>query len=493
MLFVGSTVYNPKIRVYKNQDIRTTNGVISDIQDHGILSPFSNEIVTDITSKFVYPGFIDSHCHLMATGEKYITPSLELTKSKEQLYHVIKSQLELQNTIVLRGWSEETLGFTPDKNILDSFGFKQPILLIRKCGHIGTVNSQAIQVFELEKYHKVDQTDITIGMIKEKVLLIARRSVEQNTEYENLCIQEGAKRYTKFGVTTVNSEDWTPNRLESFLKAYPNFSLPLRLYEKISIDKLSQIKQWSNIKNNLQKNFNSSGFLFNKTIKLYMDGSIGGKTASMSVPYLNSNNYGVSYYSSQEINKLFIEANKYNLQICIHIIGDRGLQEILYGISNVELQKNRHRLIHVQFASAEQINIMKQNRLRLSIQPPFYRSDLKTAKTLFDTAFLKSVGYQYREMYASDISFSLSTDSPIEPESPFSTLYYSEEFMPRAEAFESYTAKGAEHLFQETSLGIIEKGFFADFFTLNKDLFLIPRNEILDTIPEQVYLGGKPI
>jgi predicted amidohydrolase YtcJ len=94
-------------------------------------------------------------------------------------------------------------------------------------------------------------------------------------------------------------------------------------------------------------------------------------------------------------------------------------------------------------------------------------------------------------MHLSGISFSISTDSPIEPENPFSTLYYSEEFMSRKDAFEAYTLKGAEHIFQENSLGNIEKGYFADFFTLDKDLFLIPRNEILDTIPEQVYLGGK--
>ncbi len=490
MLIYGAKIYNPQNDRYEDVDMRFTEVGIEECEPWGILQPRKNEFVIKGDALFLYPGFIDSHCHLMGTGEKYLSPSLIGVHSSQQLKHIIFHQLQKQSVVSLRGWDEEILGFVPTRKILDSYS-NEPIILIRKCGHIATVNTAAIHQYDLATLDGKDETSIKEGIICENALLLLKEKLSQDISFEKECLVEGAKRFQKHGVTSVHSEDWNPERLQRFVDHNVE-KLPCRLFEKISIQNLPELTQWVQSKEWIQK-ASPKNIDVSTMIKLYMDGSIGGRTAYLSTPYKDTGKKGVQYHSVDTLGKIIDCANSSQLQICIHTIGDWALKSVLESFDTNPRRELRHRIIHAQFASPEQIQQLKDAQFEISIQPCFYQSDLQTVTPLLDHDFLRKVGYPYEQIAMQNLLFSLSPDSPVESENPFHNLWHAENYMSRKKAFYAYTIAGARQVFQENLLGQLKKGYKADFFVLKKDLFTIPKEDLLSIQPYKVFFDGKEV
>jgi predicted amidohydrolase YtcJ len=490
MLIREAHIYNPIKMQYDEFDMRITKNRIADLQPWRRMTPQENEAVVDWSGKYIYPGFIDSHCHLMGIGEKHLCPSLLGVDSKDVFYQIIKNHLKRQEFVLLRGWDEEKVGFVPTRSFLDTVSTIQPIILIRKCGHIATANSSAIHRLHLSGLDGVDKTSLQEGTICETALIEMRQRIPQNIENEKRYLIEGAKRFLQYGVTSVHSEDWNPQRMHCFFQR-TEFQLPCRLFEKVSIHNLQDLRHWIQNQANIQNNPSKSFIHTNLMIKIYMDGSICGKTAHISTFYKNTQQNGVCYHSVDTLKQIIHLANENHLQVCIHTIGDQALDKVLKSFSSNLFSFLRHRIIHAQFASPNQIKEMKEKQLELSIQPCFYNSDLPTVQKILEPTYLANKGYPYRSYEKENLLFSLSTDAPVESENPFQNIACAEEFMSRKRAFYAYTISGARQVYQENSLGILAKGYIADFFVLNRDLFRIPRKEMASTIPEKVFLDGK--
>jgi predicted amidohydrolase YtcJ len=103
----------------------------------------------------------------------------------------------------------------------------------------------------------------------------------------------------------------------------------------------------------------------------------------------------------------------------------------------------------------------------------------------------------------------LGTDFPVEDISPFKTFYAAvvrkdaagwpkegfqkDQALSRKEAIWGMTHWAAKAAFEEKQKGSLEKGKWADFILLSKDLMLVPEKEILDTKVLATYIEGKKV
>jgi len=111
---------------------------------------------------------------------------------------------------------------------------------------------------------------------------------------------------------------------------------------------------------------------------LFCDGSIGSHTAALHTPYADAPTSGALRFSIDELVehiRLLVDAE---LQSGFHVIGDAAVDQVLSAYEQVAAQvgaetvrAGRHRLEHVEMASAEAVTRMAALRITASVQPAF--------------------------------------------------------------------------------------------------------------------------
>jgi len=483
MIVKNANVYDPKTETFSCRSLYIHQGIILDDQlSLESINP-SHEIV-DLTGKYFYPSFFDSHCHLVGTGKIMNSIRLDHIQNKHDLVKLLNDH-HLQ--ITFRGWDENLLSFFPDRSFLDEIVSDRSLLLVRKCGHVGTVNSHFIKEYDIGTLEGLDGSILKTGLLQERALFEATKKIPFHQDQEIKMFENSSEVFLKKGVTAVHSEDWN---VRTFPKMSPYLSQQklIRLFETICISNKNDLLEWVLIRNKTK----TSSFLNISSIKLYLDGSLGAKTAFLKKPYHNDNQRGILYYSVEELSEIIAIAERESISITIHVIGDAALDVALSAFSKSIHTGNplRHKLIHVQLASDEQLQRILDLNLYVAIQPSFLTSDQLIAPLLLGEKRSKEIGYPFQKMHSLGINLSFSTDSPIEALSPFTTLASSDLWIDRKKAFYYYSEKSAESVFQENKLGCLTKKAYADGFVLSKNLFTIPFTSISNVIPELVMFHG---
>lgn len=108
----------------------------------------------DYTGKFLLPGLIDSHLHLLLLGESFLNLNLLQCRSiadlKQALGTYVKPNTESdkKSTVFGFGWDDEKYGDhrLPTRDDIDAVCSDRPVILFRVCGHIAVVNSRALEI-----------------------------------------------------------------------------------------------------------------------------------------------------------------------------------------------------------------------------------------------------------------------------------------------------------------------------------------------------------
>jgi len=386
---------------------------------------------------YVYPGFIDSHAHMIGLGMKLITPDLEKARSIDEIIQIAQNS----DAFVLRGWDDEILGRYPEKTLLDSI--KRPLLLVRRCGHVGIANEEFLK---LTGIHSED------GVLRENLLIKALERVRQDLEYLKKAVKSAENEFFKYGVTTVHSDDasnLSPEVVETLIS-----NLKIDVYEHLHIHSLEEMKKYLSLKP--------------KSIKLLLDGSLGAKTAFLRSNYVNSNDRGMLNFDPEEFREIVNLANSNGIQIVTHAIGDGALDILLQSFESTN-PNLRHRIVHVQMAWPDQIEKIKKMNLCVDVQPQFFISDEKMAKDRIGNRI--KIAYPFKALIDAGIRTAFSSDAPVEIPDPLLGIRAAKKMgINPAISLLAYTTEGAFQEFGEDKKGKISEGMIADFVVLSKPI-----------------------
>ncbi|MCK5251747.1 MAG: amidohydrolase family protein, partial [Thermoplasmata archaeon] len=186
---------------------------------------------------------------------------------------------------------------------------------------------------------------------------------------------------------------------------------------------------------------------------------------------------GMLLYDPPELEALVRGAEATGLQISLHAIGDRAVGAALDAFSTGVAHGNplRHRIEHLEYATSEQQDRMKDLRVVASMQPNFIvqwsgpggmnEQRLGTERAHASEAL--------RDIWSRGIPLAFGSDNM-----PFGPLYglqgavhhpVEDQQLPPMVALRAYTAGSAWAVHAETWLGTIEPGKAADLALLDAD------------------------
>ncbi len=511
-LWYGGKIYTLTEPNATVEAIYTENGSIVEIGNKVSLERrYKNKIEAsyNLIGDTMYPGFVDSHLHIIGHGEKLTRLDLSPMTSANQVLEAVRNkqhQLEHGEWLIAEGWNENQ--WTNAKIIsrwdLDKACPKNPVLLTRICRHAVIVNSKALELACITKETKDPQggkivrnemgeptgylLDKAQDLIKQILSPISNSQLEKTTEV-------AIKDLLSKGLVGGHTED---------LSYYGGFERTLQAYQHILPAKY-KFRAHLLVHHLVFDDMIESGLSYGDggpfttlgAMKIFSDGALGGRTAWLTDVYTDDqDNYGIPIHESDRLEELVRKARKYDHPIAVHAIGDKAVEEVAKLIKKYPLKNGkRDRIIHAQIINKNVLSLLKEINVVLDIQPSFVSSDFPwVLERIGDER--APLAYAWRTFIEEGIACAAGSDAPIEEVNPLNGIkaavsrqsdldqqvYGETQKLSMYEAVSLYTKGSAFVINHEHDRGLIQPGYVADFTILSHDLFSIENYETIDEV-----------
>lgn len=498
----------------KIEAMLTENGQIISVGKYEVLKEQADKII-DLQGATLYPGFVDSHMHMIWKGQQLLSLDFSTAKSADDMLEMLRQESErLSEGEWLLGGSWDENKF-PDKKILTRYELDEvtntPMLLKRTCRHASLVNSKALELAGITK----DTPDPVDGVI-------VRDQDGEPTGY----LQEGAQRLVSKLIPKVTEEVLTKALSESVdhllslgltgaqtddLGDFGPYQTPLQAFKNVIGDKKKKfrahlLRRHTVFQDLMEGATYDEPWIEPGAMKFFIDGALGARTALLSEPYTDApETAGVAMHSAAEVAELVKLARSHGEAIAVHAIGDAAVERALDAMEAYPAPKGkRDRLIHVSILREDLVERMLKLPVVLDIQPPFVTSDFPWAEDRLGEARL-SWAYAWKKLLDKGFICAGGSDAPIEKNDPLFGIYTAimrrnpnethngylpEEKLSRFEAVSLYTTGSASVIGKAHSRGQLAVGFDADFTVLDKDLFEVEVESIIDANVVMTVVGG---
>jgi len=211
--------------------------------------------------------------------------------------------------------------------------------------------------------------------------------------------------------------------------------------------------------------------------------------------------------------KNIIKSVDYNgIQLAIHAIGDKANDWILDQIINLDQingrRDRRSRIEHAQHLTNSAIQKFYNNKIIPSMQPYGCIDDTRWMHKRISNS-LMSRSYIFKTFLEKNVNLTFGSDWDVTPLNPLNGIYaavtrntldgsypngwFPEQQLTVEQAIMCYTKNNAYSGFQESKLGTIEKGKYADFVVLSEDITSIDTEKILTTFVLRTVVAGKDV
>lgn len=484
--------------------------------------------VIDAGGRLVTPGFNDAHVHFGPLDPDYI--ELRYTTDPAIISVRVKAQIARSRPgELIKGGHWEHEMFTdkkwPVKELIDSVSPNNPVILSRADGHSVLVNSYVLKASGINRntvdpfggvIQKDPVTGEPTGIIKENAMdLIKTGEVkpERTAAEDSARLWNGyhlaVKEARELGVTSVQIPGSADFDAYERLMKEGDLTCRVDIGKSLTADTVL-LRSYLALEKKYPKEGNWIRFGY---LKAFIDGTIGSGTALMFEPFTdNPSTSGLAMMPYEEFEKMVINADRLELQIGVHAIGDKGNNWVLNAYKKAQetngKRDSRHRIEHAQTLRLTDIPRFSELGVIASMQPTHCISDKKFCEKRIGTERCKGA-YAWKSLADAGAILAFGTDYQVEPLNPMEGLYaavtrkdrfseegdgwHPEQKISMTDAIRYYTYGSAYSQFMENRKGIIKPGFLADIVIVDKDLLTIPENEIMKTRIDYTIAGGKVV
>ncbi|WP_040285530.1 amidohydrolase [Sporosarcina koreensis] len=474
-----------------------------------------NEV--DLAGAVMYPGFIDSHMHMIGHGARTLQLDLSYAKSAEDMLGMLAAAANdhpAEEWFTADGWNENNF---EDRRIVTKEELDAvctaPMLLKRTCRHAALANSKALELAGITDATPDpgngtivrDSDGKATGLLLEGAADLVEAVIPVPDEAAlTRALQASVEDLLARGITGAVTDD---------LGYYADYRNPLQAFRNvIGADKLkfrAHLLRRATVFEQLMEDGAAydEPWIQGGEMKFFIDGALGGRTALLSEPYADDpGNSGMAVLTDDEIRNHVALARKYGEAVAVHTIGDKAVEKVLDAIEAAPpAEGKRDRIIHVNVLRDDLVDRLARLPVILDIQPVFVPSDFPWAKDRLGGDRM-DWAYAWKRLLDRGFICGGGSDAPVEEVDPLLGIfaaayrrkpgethdgYLPEEKLTRFESVALFTSGSAATIGKSGTRGKIVAGFDADFTILDRDLLTVEGEDILAAKTVMTVVAGE--
>jgi predicted amidohydrolase YtcJ len=277
---------------------------------------------------FVVPGFVDAHTHLIGLGLEYLRPNCGGSASRASALARVADWLRAHpgsGPVIGEGWDQSDWAdpMPPTRADLDAICPDRPLALRRVCGHVAVFNSRALKSLGTA-YEGLDPES---GLALEHLPLTIGRLWPPEGAVMDEAVRLGQAEAWRRGVTAIH-EMGHPGTFRAFGRAQVAGRLRLRVTHFFPVERLEAVEAAGLVPGLGGEWLRVGG------MKFFLDGSIGGRTAAVRVPYpatagAESGGEGMLLWEDLPLRRALEGAAGLGFPPAMHAIGDRAIAQAI--------------------------------------------------------------------------------------------------------------------------------------------------------------------
>tara|TARA_B100001063_G_scaffold80196_1_gene74630 strand:- start:7151 stop:8773 length:1623 start_codon:yes stop_codon:yes gene_type:complete len=513
---VDLIVYNANVYSVDSNNKQFSSFAVKDgkfiyVGDDSVISKYSSSNIINAEGLPLYPGFNDSHAHFYNLGFFVNQIDLKETKSFEEIVNKVidNDKINPKEFVIGRGWDQNDwdIKSLPTNKLLNQAFPDKAVILGRIDGHAYIVNDYALSLAGIDENSKIDGGDFVklngklTGVLIDNAMELINNIIPEPTKAESIKALIDAQEIAfENGLTSVTEAGVSRKQIELIDSLHNSGLLKIKIY--------AMVNNGPDVDYYIEKGPYKTDRLNVRSVKVYADGALGSRGASMINEYSDKKGYfGIIRTPIDSIKSLAFKLAGTKFQMNTHAIGDNANRIVLnaYRQALFDFRDPRWRIEHAQVVDEEDIQLFNR-KIIPSVQPTHATSDMYW---LYDRIGKKRAkhAYAYKQLLEKSSVIAFGTDFPVEGVSPFMTFYSAtvrkdkdgypdegfqvENLIGRADALYAMTIFGAYSNFEENEKGSIEVGKFADFVILDNDIIKSSEARIPLTNVVATFINGE--
>jgi len=456
--------------------------------------------VVDCHGAAIVPGLHDCHVHLtdagLLAGRHDVRDCANIAAVLRRVEELSRDGGASDAPLYAGNYDEALIAERrpPTRTELDGVAPTRPVLLTRVDGHSCVVNSAALELLGAAAFAGAerDASGVLSGRLTGPANYEAQNGVIRrlSRDARRAACGRAAEIALRAGITTVHHVIATDAPLEQLEEVYrDDADLPLRVISKACSTDVQKMKRLG------RRVFGGD---------VFVDGSIGSRTAALCDGYRGSDDRGRLYLTGAQLTELFDEATRAGLSFGVHAIGDRAIEEVIAAWEAVaakcELPTGvRPSIDHFEIARPDQIARAARLGMLLSVQPAFdhlWGGD--------DGMYAERLGSDrargmnlFKSAQRAGCVICGGSDAPVTQLSAMLGIHAlmnhhvaGERFTPE-EALRAYTAHAAKLSFDERRRGVLAPGYDADFTLVKRRFDAVEPSTVKDVPVLGTVVAGE--
>ncbi|MEM9928775.1 MAG: amidohydrolase [Bacteroidota bacterium] len=524
ILYYNARIYTVNTSMPWAEAMAIEDGNITFIGTQDAAFDRANEYAEEVNLRgaFVMPGIHDVHLHPLeaVTDNFQFTLSDAVEDPEDYADDIDRALRQNPGDGWLLGWGHlitTPLEATrPPKAIIDEVAPDRPVAIMEQTSHSVWCNSKALELLGVTNSTPDPPGGIIMreangeanGLLIDNAgnllfdLALAPTPERRQNDYNGL-VNVALPLLAENGITSVcdartywkrdHHEIWQQVADEGRLTARVNLGL-WAYPDEADAQQLAELQS-------LYRHDPNSLLKINQ-VKLYIDGIVHNTTSAMLDDFIidyfgRPTNNGLNYFSEDRLANYLAELEAVGFDLHIHAIGNRGVHEALNAIERSGSAAGRHRLTHVEYVDAADmdrfaaLNVTADAQVAGDFSQPgrWFQNDYLTGPALNQSII------PLRSLADAGARITLSSDWDVSELNPFIGLQNAVTRAPQAlsleDAIAAYTINAAYVMRQENNVGSLEVGKAADFIILDQNPFEINPNRINRITVEETYLAGE--